>query len=239
MDNRSLSVQKNYKKMVTLFAGLLMLPTLTQAVQQSHVRNGRYCEVILSQSLTQYGVYNTWGLNNCPAKSWNKVTVDQVKKDTGSSSVHLNGPRYWVIDGFENTQLINPTIKTLGGLQMREAGVINFSLFDLLKTNSPYHKRKVDRQTTWIYQPGKPVYELIDPKGTVFVMQSYSVQNYSQTEKSLDQLATKLTLPVGWQYKVGLLKKLETLQAINNQAVVVQDNFLNTYQMATHDFLHS
>lgn len=89
----------------------------------------------------------------------------------------------------------------------------------------------------WIYDAGKPVYELIDPKGNVFVMQSYSVQKEPQTEQSLTQLGSKLKLPTQWRFKTGILKKAGTVQAIDNMAVVVQDDFLNTYQKATHDLL--
>ena len=182
-------------------------------------------------------MYNTLGLNDCPELIWKKVTVAGVKKESGADRVHLNGPRYWVIDGLKNSTLINPTTKTICGLQLREAGVLHIGLLDLLESKTSYHELKVARKTTWVYDASKPVYELISPAGKVFVMQSYSVQQAPQTEESLAQLATKLKLPQGWQFKTGILKKIELLQAINNQATVVQDNLLNTYQLATHDFL--
>ncbi len=218
---------------------LLFLPFYSHAVDRDHLRGNRYCEIIVPKKLTEYAVYNTWGLNDCPAKIWNQITVDCVKKEMDTTLARLNGPRYWVIDGFENTTLINPKTKTICGLMLREAGILNINLSELLKSKSHYKQRAVTRTTTWIYQANKPVYELIDPTGTVFVMQSYSVQQTPQTEASLSQLGTQLELPDGWQFKTGVLKKTELLKAINNQAIVIQDNFLNTYQMATHDFLNT
>ncbi|KGP62843.1 hypothetical protein EP47_14275 [Legionella norrlandica] len=215
---------------------LFFMPQISHGAETSNIRSKRYCEIILSKSISTYAVYNTWGLNDCPEQLWSKVSISAVKKETGSSFVHLNGPRYWVIDGFKNTSLINPTIKTISGIPMREAGVLHLSLMDLFK-NRPYKTHEVDRKTTWVYQAGKPVFELIDPSGQVFVMQSYSAQKYPQTITSLQQLGTKLKLPKGWQFKTGVLNKSETIQAINNKAVVVQDNFLNTYQKASYDFL--
>ncbi len=216
---------------------LLLAPLLSEAAEKNHMRGTRYCEIIVNKTLTSYAVYNTWGLNDCPEKTWSNITVAEVKKETGASFARLNGPRYWVIDGLTNSSLINPTKKTLAGLEFREAGILRIPMIDLLRSNSPYRQHKVDRHTTWIYQSNKPIYELIDPKGNVFVMQSYSIEKQPQTSGSLSQLGSKLSLPKGWQFKTGTLKKSAILQAINDHAVVVQDDFLNTYQMATEDFL--
>ena len=225
------------KQRILFFVVLLLSIPALQAAEKSHLRGGRYCEILLSKSFTTFAVYNTWGLNGCPEGLWRKETVASVKKETSVKAVHLNGPRYWVIDGFTRSNLLNPTVKSIGGIPMREAGVLHLSVFDLLQSKSSYQEHKVDRQTTLIYQAGKPVYELIDPKGNVFVMQSYSVELSKQTQATLSNLASKLKLPSGWRFKTGTLKQTERLQAIRNVAVVVQDDLLNTYQMATHDFL--
>ncbi len=231
------SAQSNCKQLSALLCLLSLTPTIGIAGDKTHLRGKRYCEVIISTTHANYAVYNTIGLNDCPAKLWSKVTTANVKKETGASFVRLNGPRYWVIDGFKHSTFINPTTKTLSGLPMREAGMLHINMLDALKSKSFFQQRKVTRHTTWVYQAGKAVYELIDPKGHVFVMQSYSVQTYPQTEHSLSLLGGKLQLPKDWQFKTGILKKPETLLATNNKAIVVQDNFFNTYQMATHDFL--
>jgi hypothetical protein len=230
--NISFAQKKNF-----CFLLLSIISFFAQSAQNLQMRDQRYCEIIIPKTFSQYAVYNTWGLNDCPQDTWNNVTDACVKKETNSSRVHLNGPRYWVIDGFKNSTLVNPTVKTICGLSMREAGVLEVSPFDLLKANKPYKQRDVARQTTWIYNAGSPVYELIDPKGKVFVMQSYSLQKIHQSQASLAGLGAKLNLPKNWQFKTGKLKKTELLQAIDNQATVIQDDFLNTYQLATRDFL--
>ncbi|ARG96231.1 hypothetical protein [Legionella micdadei] len=224
-------------RIILLSFAFAILPLLSYAAQDMGMREGRYCEVIIRKTLTTFAVYNTWGLNHCPENLWKGITVTQIKKETGSSFVHLNGPRYWVIDGFINTNLINPAIKTFNGIAMREAGVLHLGLSELFSAGRPYQKHQVQRKTTWIYQSGKPVYELIDPQGNVFVMQSYSVQKVAQKENSLSQLGTKLKLPKGWQFKTGILKNTETIKAINQSAIVVQDDLLNTYQQSAHDVL--
>src|SRR3990167_547662 len=238
-------IVSNYGRFVAPFVlqALLILSSmipfsLHAAAEKMNIRGDRYCEIIFPESITTYEVYTTFGLSDCPQAIWNNVNIAQVKKDAGSSFVHLNGPRYWVIDGFKHTSLIHSTPKTLGGLAMRETGVLHLTAYDLLraKSGAHYQQWKVERETTWIYEPGKPIYELIDPEGNVFVMQSYSIEKYPQTEDSLASLATNLKLPVGWQFKTGNIKKREALHTINHVAIVVQDDFLNTYQMATHDY---
>ena len=65
------------------------------------VRNARYCEII---PVVRSGfhlvatVYNTLGLNDCPAAVWDKITEAEMKKRFGAIKVLLNGPRYFVMD---------------------------------------------------------------------------------------------------------------------------------------------
>jgi hypothetical protein len=62
------------------------------------VRNARYCEIIpiardgLHLEAT---VYNTLGLNDCPASVWNGITEDAMKKRFGGVTVLMNGPRFF------------------------------------------------------------------------------------------------------------------------------------------------
>jgi hypothetical protein len=227
----------NYLTSLLLF--LSIIPTFVYGAEQSELRGQRYCEIVLGTGLTHYDIYNTLGLNNCPQQSWGKIDAAKIKKETDASSVHLNGPRYWVIDGYKQAALNKAKLKTMGGLTMREAGVLNIRMINLLKASSPYYKHEIVRPITWIYHPDKPVYELIDGNGEVFVMQSYSTQKTAQTEKSLAELGRKLKLPKGWKFKTGVIKNEKVIKTINNMAIVVQDNFNNTYQKATEDFLSS
>lgn len=224
------------KRTLSAFAVITALPALTHAAEQNNMRHYRYCEVLLNESLTKYAVYNTVGLNKCPEDVWSKITTAQIKRETKARFVHLNGPRYFVFDGFKRTALVAPNTRSFGGLKMRIGGILTISLPDLLKAKS-YQPRIVDRETTWTYLANRPVYELIDPNNTVYVMQSYSIQKQYQNEQSLGQLAAKLSLPKGWKFKTGILQQTKTVQTHNKQAVVIQDDFLNTYQQSKSDLL--
>lgn len=215
----------------------LVISQLALAAHLAPMRNARYCEIVLSQSLTRFVIYSTWGFNHCPSKQWAQLTEENVKQTTNATHVHLSGPRYWLIDGAEKTDLIRVTPKNFDGITLGESGVLRLNFFDLLKAKQPYRIHHVERQTTWIYQADKPVYELISPQGQVFVMQSYSTQKAPQTLQSLATLGKRLHLPAGWAFKQGILRTTTSLPTVNNIAQVLQDEFANTYQLASHDFL--
>jgi hypothetical protein len=223
--------------MVTL---LNTFPSFTQAQSPQGVetRGMRYCEIILHKKQLNFAVYNTIFLNSCPEDLWSKITVDSIKKETNQHFVHLNGPRYFMFDKIENSSLINTKIRMLGGIAMREAGVLQLKPFELIKKPNPYVKHIVERKTTWVYDADKPVYELINPQGEVFVMQSYTTQVLpTLIESDLPTLSKKLHLPKDWTFRTGKLKQVQKVIAINHKAVVVTDDLLNAYQQAPHDLL--
>lgn len=215
----------------------LILSLQAMAVSKTGIRGQRYCEILYSKNIKDYHVWTTFGLNHCPAQQWRTITASKIRHETGAWLVHLNGPRYWTIDGFEHTSLRHPDIKIMAGLAFREAAVVHVGWAALWKRLHPYETQKVRRETTWVYDAHQRVYELISPEGRVFVMQSYSLQKYPQSLHSLATLGQHLHLPQGWQFKTGLLSQRQTVNAVNQEALIVQDDFLNTYQWSEHDLL--
>ncbi len=216
---------------------LLTLPTLSYGEDVSNMRGKRYCEIVIAKSKNDVAVYNTFGLNDCPEDIWKKIDINRIKKETGAVLVRLNGPRYWVIDGITNLSLVDPSVKTIDGLDARQFGEMVATPSDFFLLNIPYHPRIVKRHTTWVYEAGKPVYELIDMKGHIFVMHSYSIEVTPQTEQTLAELGKTLKLPPGWKFKTGILKKTVTLEAANRTAKVMRDNLMNAYQSSENDLL--
>ena len=81
--------------------------------------------------------------------------------------------------------------------------------------------------------PVEPVFQLVDDQGNVYFMQSYSLEkDTDQTAQTLSQLGSVLTLPSGWTFRSLVLKADYNLTALNNMATVIQDDLLNTYQLA-------
>lgn len=216
---------------------LISLVGQVQAAERSAMRGQRYGEVMLGRggllSPTEMDVYNTIGLNDCPQELWSKLDPEKIKQETGAKLVHLNGPRYWVIDGLTGTSLVNKEQRDFGGIAMREAGILELSLADKMSLGKPYLIHKVARKTIWVYDAGKPVFQLIGPDGAVYFMQSYSVEKTNQDLNSLASLGSKLQLPKGWSFRTLVLKNNYELPAIDGMAYVVQDDFANTYQKST------
>lgn len=199
------------------------------------VRGDRYCEVLLGRldgATVHVDVYNTYGLGDCPDAAWKALDGATIKANQMVDAVILNGPRYWLMDSFQKSMLVDPTVVTFGTLEMRLAGKIDVPFADVAGGSKPYVTRTVARTTSWVYDAGKPVYELVDPQGRVFDMQSYSVQKTAQTEASLATLGSQLVLPTGWSYRTRVLDAPLTVTAVNAMATVVQDDLANTYQLS-------
>jgi hypothetical protein len=200
-----------------------------------NVRGNRYCEVLvghLAGSDVHLDVYNTYGLNDCPDDAWKALDPAQIKAAEMADAVILNGPRYWLMDAFEDTKPIDPTPVTFGGLSMRLSATLDVPASAGAGGETPYTPRSVARTTTWVYDAGKPVYELVDPMGRIFDMQSYSVQTSPQTEATLVGLGQVLQLPSGWQFRTRTLDATLKVTAVGGLATVVQDDLRNTYQLS-------
>jgi hypothetical protein len=201
----------------------------------TEIRGQRYCEILVANIMgTQLhvDVYNTFGLNDCPADAWSKVDAAKVMADAGATQIILNGPRYWMLDSFDSAMLVDPTVKPLGGIDMRLAGKIDLPLAQAMALGKkPYTATTVQRNTTVRFDAGKPVYELVGPDGAAYAMQSYSTQLVAQTEADLPGLGQKLMLPAGWMFRVRMLTSPLTITALGGMATVVQDDNGDTYQM--------
>ncbi|MFO0548679.1 MAG: hypothetical protein U0271_09840 [Polyangiaceae bacterium] len=199
------------------------------------VRGDRYCEVLvgnLAGSDVAVDVYNTYLLNDCPQAAWDALDANAIKQSEMADAIILNGPRYWLMDKFVNSMVADPTIHTFGDLDMRLAGTLVVPLSEVSGGEMPYVTRTVARTTSWVYLAGTSVYELRDPGGQVFVMQSYTTMKAPLTEGDLATLDTQLSLPADWVYQSRVLDADLVVTAIDSMATIVQDDLSNTYQLA-------
>lgn len=197
----------------------------------------RYCEVILvnvEAGQATLSVYNTVGFNLCPEALWSALDAAKIKAEHKVFAVILNGPRRWTVDRAKGGSSVTGEVVDFGGLKMRKAAELKFPLADLLKlqtSGQSYAQVTVLRDNSWIFNSGRQVYELADPKGAVYIMQSYSLQVDSKLAcKDLPSLAARLKLPKGWSFGARTLTAQFTLTA-TGKATVVQDDLKNTYQL--------
>jgi haloalkane dehalogenase len=130
--------------------------------------------------------------------------------------------------------LANPGgVATFGGLAMNLVAAIQMPIGSLVSSarRRPYTENTIERDTAWVFAPGRLVYELVSPENRVYVMQSYAhIGDDTLTEDALSRLAERLTLPAGWQYRVRQLDVEFVVRTVGGRAYVIQDDFENTYQ---------
>lgn len=203
------------------------------------VRGKRYGEVLLVAMATGPGdgphasVYNTFGLNDCPAELWSKLDADAVARDHDAAAALLNGPRYWLMDRIEKDSSGHSEIATFGGIDMMRQATVKLTSMD----PAPYRPNTVKRNAVFVFDSGEPIFELIDPDGRHWVMQTWSqVIDPSLTYSDLAGLASRLSLPEDWSYRARVLDENLRIDTSTNAAQVLQDDLTNSYSLASHPF---
>lgn len=215
----------------------LLASCLSGAVAQqipADLRGTRYCEIIpvyrdgLSFHLE---VYNTLGQNDCPPAVWNAIDPKKLADDLGAVEVVMNGPRFWVMDRIVASGATKEgKTRTFDGLAATQRATLALPLRDILFGARPYVERTVHRDTTYVYDAGKPVYEITDEKGRTYVMQTFAdIVDKRLTMDDLPGLGQRLKLPAGWRYATRILDSEMRLTA-KGEAFLIQDDLQNSYQ---------
>lgn len=195
------------------------------------VRYGEVLAVFHRDGTFQAEVYGTQLLNDCPAELWDTLVAEDIARDLGAAIVKLNGPRHWVLDGFgSKVAPVEPVLREFNGLLMRRIAVVDLGQ---VPAAAPYTVRRVDRGAQFFWDAGKPVYELIDPAGAVYVMQALclAVDPTMGEARTLAALGGRLALPDGWSYRTRVLDEELICDTTDEPAVVIQDEFENTYTL--------
>ena len=174
------------------------------------LRGTRYCEIIpvyrdgLSFNLE---VYNTLGQNDCPPAVWDAIDPKALAKELGAEEVVMNGPRFWVMDRIIGSgETMDGTTKVFDGLAATQRATLSLPFRDILFGSKPYSEKTINRDTTYIYDAGKPVYEITDDKGNVYVMQTFAeIVDKDLAMDDLAGLGARLKLPRGWSYATRVL----------------------------------
>ncbi len=201
--------------------------------QSGDVFGKRYGEVLLvrmGQSGPEATVYNSFPLNDCPTELWDALDAEAIAKDNGAVAALLNGPRYWLMSRIGKKAGEPQPTKTFGGIEMIEQACVQLSS----NNPAPYSVNKVDRRAVFTFDAGRPVFELVDPDGQRWVMQTYSqVADKNLTLEDLPGLAARLNPPPGWRYESRTLTAPLVVDTITSVAHVLQDELTNSYSLTT------
>ncbi len=198
-------------------------------------RNVRYCEVVATYRIRltlRTEIWNTLGLNDCPADQWAALDAEALQNELGAVNVRLNGPRYWVLD--EITALGGVSAAgnraTFGDIEMEQRAILETRLRGDLVGDQLYTPNTVQRDTRYVFYAGEFIYTLHAPNGDAYIMQSYA--QIIDLELSIDDLETldeRMNLPEGWRYEAIRLEA-DLIALSGGETTIIQDDFLNTYQ---------
>src|SRR5262249_23892191 len=134
--------------------------------------------------------------------------------------VEKNGPHFWMMDS--QTVLFGKKA-SFDGVEARWVATLPLRTALAAATGSKPYKLFTPKKTQkMVYAKGKPVYELIDRDGNVYVLQAHEEQFPID---SLAKLGERLKLPSGWQFRtrdltdtlVLDLKSYQTIYAVGDE----------------------
>ncbi len=194
------------------------------------VRYGEVLAVFARGEGLQAEVYGTQMLNDCPQEQWDTLDPASIAREMEAVFVKLNGPRYRTIDGIgTKVAVVEPVLRDFNGITMRRIATVDLTG---APGPMPYAERHVDRGAVFFFDAGRPVYELVSPDGTAYVMQAYCVGvDPTLTEADLPSLGARLQLPEGWRYRTRVLDEELVVDTTDHVATVVQDELENTYTL--------
>lgn len=196
--------------------------------------DSRYCEVLglkVGEATTAAEVWGTQGLNDCPPATFAAIDPATTAAELGVTAAIPNGPRFWVLDSIVANELAGSgEIRSFGGLEMRSIAVVD--LGKGLPDRRAYVPTSVQRDTDFVYDAGREIHELTAPDGSVFIMQSYSIEvDPALAAASLSMLSGRLVLPDGWTYTSRVLDDRLVVKDVDGIAAVLQDELRNSYQL--------
>lgn len=208
-----------------LIAGCDSTPSIPRgpAMEYSfgNTRDARFGEILVARG-GGFEVYNTTGLNNCPARVWDAIDTERLAKQLHVEKVIKHGPRYWMMD---EQSLVFGRVARFDGLQTRWAGT---SPLRINEKQAPYTIFKSMLDWRMVYYKGRPVYELIDPDGNNYVMEAHDEQHPMTSLATMGDEMKKL--PAGWKYQTRILTENLALDLTPKQtSYVVSDEFNQYY----------
>ena len=118
--------------------------------------------------------------------------------------------------------------KTFGGLEMNRQATVALASMN----PAPYNVNTVDRKAVFTFDAGREIYELVDPDGRRWVMQSYSqTVDRALARSDLPGLGSRLSLPTGWSYESRTPSTPLVVDTTGRPASVTQDDLANSYSL--------
>ena len=125
----------------------------------------------------------------------------------------------------------------MGSIQGHEMEIPAFFTLSIsfMKNRKPYQPMAMNRHTKYTYNANNYLYILKSPDGTQYVMQAASQEILTDLQlEDLASLSSRFeTLAAGWTYEARIISE-PFINIADGKTTIVQDEFRNTYQIATN-----
>ena len=202
-----------------------------------NMRGYRFAEVALFSGTSEDNAiadfYNSTGVDDPTPTRFAALDKDKIGPEHQAIGVFLNPPRYWMFDEFKVFEVGDD--QEFGGIKMTWMGVVDVASLKKAIIGGNYFAGYIHRDNSYTFNKGSEVYLLDAPGGEVFIMQSYNAHTddgLAAEQHSPATLASRLTLPAGWTFRVKTLDRdlVVSQDKTGKLAHVMQDDLLNRYQ---------
>ncbi len=203
---------------VTMTTGQGKTMTLTMQTLPNS-RGYQYCELVFNYGDQGSDIYSTSPLAKANLDWWDNLDVAALAQEFGAESVYKNGPQWWSMD-------------EVGVMASKPVPVAGVDM--VFGAHLPPGTLKIAKYTVFspakfqnlLWKAGKPVYQLVDPDGHVYILQGHKVP-----VENLATLGERFqSLPQGWKYRVNVLEKDLVMKLTPKSPIPsVQDEFDQIY----------
>lgn len=188
--------------------------------------------------------FSTYRVNHCKPNEFLKLSAvsakAQLKTFIDLDFVILTGPHLQMMD--RNFSPIENKYIPLGNLNFTMIGAFKIGLLDTMRrliygsTGLSYSPVKIREDVYYVWYPHSKIYRLIDDSGRVYVMTNLSSNSTIGSDNELEDFAanvgSQISLPTGWRYEVGVVKRLLSIKNISEakqETTRIMDDFGNYY----------
>jgi hypothetical protein len=193
----------------------------------------RYGEVLLvhiEESGPMATVYCSFPLNDCPQELWDKLDAQANAAENGAVRRPPQRPAPLADEQYREGFRGRAGEKDIRRIEMLRQATVQMATVN----PAPYSVNKVNRHTVFTFDAGREIYELIDPEGQRWVMQTWSqIFDPALDLADLAGLAGRLDLPVGWRYQPRVPTSPLRVDTTTCSAHVIQDELANSYSLQT------
>lgn len=182
-------------------------------------REYQYCELVFDYGDKGNDIYSTSPLAKADLSWWDRLDLDALADEFGAKRVFKNGPQWWSMD--EVAVMASEPVM-VAGTEM----VFGANLPPGTMETPKYKVFNPAKYQNLTWKAGKPVYQLVDPDGHVYVVQGHKIP-----VKRMATLGKEMKkLPEGWTYRVKTLRKDLVMNLTPHEPIPsVQDEFDQIY----------